>query len=161
MQPGLPCPGGFAFAPISFAEGMNGSCPAAELTGPVPLPSPVAAGFLVLVEDVTRDPKDPSNWSDVLAFNDLHHAPTVNECDAFATYISSCGVAGITDAELVVIGVTTADVVNGNTLFVLESTSSSLNTYGAGLNLYYLYSDPGVATPTRRSSWGALKSIYR
>jgi hypothetical protein len=149
-----------------LSEGLNSTCPSAQLTGPVLLPSPVVAGFLVLVENVAHDPKDPTNWSDALVFNNLQHAPLVGECDAYATFVSSCPgsggtVVGVTDADLASVGVTTRDILNGNTLYLLESTTSTLNTYGAGLNVYYLYSDLPTPTPTQRKTWGRLKAWYR
>jgi hypothetical protein len=139
------------------------------------LPCIVFAGAVVLVEDPSRDPRDPHNWSDVVVFHEPGDLPVPSSPATMATMISDTEPAaggpsnGITDADFAAAGLpfgVTFFASSPATIFLPENPIVAENVYtpvGPGGPVQYIIrSDPSegpVATQPR--TWGRLKATYR
>src|SRR5207247_1865000 len=121
-EPQKPCPGG-----QQNPDGTNflGSLREGEETDAgeqsvLPVPFVLVPGYLVLL-DRGGDSLNARTWSDVVIFrNDAVGSRAILVSDKPAS--TTGGENGITDADLAPYGITTADVINGNTCYQLEGT---------------------------------------
>jgi hypothetical protein len=146
-----------------------------EHLGPLPLPCPVAGGYVVLVE--SSDPAlqhDLRNWSDVVAFTTGGPAQVGALTDHYFYFSDSpdqTGVEnGITPADLALAGLSAADIIgNPTTVYLQEGLGASapeINVYnvtvGTAIVTYLIRSDkPEGTTPANQRSWGRIKTLYR
>ena len=169
---GPPC-----FAQLDLREGPNE--PGNEQLPPVPLPCPVFAGYVVLLEsgDAALQ-QDPTNWSGVVAFTTAGPVQPGSLTDHvyFISDSSPAGAVenGITAADLAFAGLTVADIVgNPTTVYLVEGQNTlsgfpDANIYdalgpGPAAAHYILHSDPPTEGPvaTDPVTWGRVKGQYR
>src|SRR5262249_21421430 len=117
LPPGTPLAGNNFV--INMVEPVDSPAAGEPVFGPFALPSPVQPGFVVLLEAAGVPQNDPSNWSDVVDFK-THQAAQQ------AFLVSDPSEQGISDADLAPLGLSVAQVLNGNTVFVVEQSPVTL-----------------------------------
>jgi hypothetical protein len=173
-------PGGFlgppCFTTFELREGTT-DLPLDERIGPTPLPCPVFAGYVVLLDNATGS-QDPRNWSDVVAFTTggpvqpgqpTDHVFFISDSVDPATNTEN----GITAADLAVAGLNPAEILaNPTTVFLVEGQNTlagkpDANVYTAAGSgpvpaQYILTSDPPTEqpVPTLARTWGRVKALY-
>jgi hypothetical protein len=178
-KPGTPLNGVCPVPPITLTFSEPTADQGSEQIQKVGLPFQVQSGYVLLVEDVSKDVTDPHNWSDVLVFGDGRAAScSVQASTAFfvSDAPNAAGVEdGFTDADLAPVGVKVSDIqagiANGLTLVFQESfDASGPNTYcpvtdatgNCACVIYVMQSDP-PETPVKvqTTTLGHVKAIYR
>jgi len=124
-------------------------------------------GAVVLLRDPSQDAHDSRNWTDVAIF----YEPGAPWQGGYATDVviiseenPAGGIGGIQDADLSIMGLTIANILAANTIY-MPKDPSSLTEYDAvaptWTQQYFLRSDPGLPVPSMPSTLGRVKAIYR
>jgi len=139
----------------------------AEPVVSVPLSMPVQPGFVVLLEDTLalQAPEDTTGWSDVVFFPSGDASAPGVVMMASDAEAPGGGSHGMSSADLAPLGVNVLDVLEGNTMYVLERGPTIYRARNPNLgdhtNTYYIVSDlnqTGV-TPLTGTAELAIRSV--